>query len=123
MEETNISTEFQSVIAFRHTHGRVYDCSDIYVVVSLKPTSSEIEKSNQEISECLWMDIEEYLNHNEIHSLNKLLVQKYLEYKKKKININCLYGVHQVLKVPYTFYCVEDDKESGAMENIEGSSS
>ncbi|XP_044760555.1 nudix hydrolase 8 isoform X2 [Coccinella septempunctata] len=108
-EETNITTEFQSVIAFRHTHGRVYNCSDIYVVVSLRPTSNDIQKSNQEISECLWMDIQEYLNHPEIHSLNKQLVQKYLEYKEKNIRISCESGVHQVLKVPYTFYSVEED--------------
>ncbi|KAL3273828.1 hypothetical protein HHI36_015255 [Cryptolaemus montrouzieri] len=106
MEETNICTEFQSVIAFRHTHGRVYNCSDIYVVFSLKPTSKEISKSNQEISECIWMDIEQYLSHSEIHSLNKLLVEKYLEYKDKQITIDCMSGVHQILKVPFTFYSV-----------------
>lgn len=110
MEETNISTEFHSVIALRHTHGRVYDCSDIYMVVSLKPTTTEIKKSNQEISECLWMDINEYLNHPEIHSLNKLLVEKFLQYKDKNVCINCVSGVHQILKVPYTFYSIEDDK-------------
>ncbi|KAK9883792.1 hypothetical protein WA026_001987 [Henosepilachna vigintioctopunctata] len=112
LEETNISTEFQSLISFNHSHGRAFGCSDIYVVVNLKPTSYEIKKSDQEISECIWMDIQDYLTHPEIHALNKLLLEKYLQYKNNEISIDCVSGIHQTLNIPFCFYSVRDSKKS-----------
>lgn len=84
----------------------MFRCSDIYTVVSLKPLSEDIEKCEREIEECKWMDIDEYLNHEDIHELNKFQVQKYLEYIKHNIKINCFHGIHQLLKKPYTLYSV-----------------
>lgn len=108
-EETNISTEFQSVLTLRHTHNGMFNCSDIYMVVSLKPLSLNIEKCDREIENCQWMNINEYLNHPNVHELNRFFVHKYLEYKCKNIRIDCHYGVHQILKKPYSIYYVTDE--------------
>lgn len=110
-EETNISTKFESVLTLRHSHGSVYNCYDIYTVVSLQPLNEDIEKCQREISECTWMDIDEYLNNSDVHDLNKFQLQKYLEYKQHHIKINCYQGVHQVLKKPYTVYSITNDKQ------------
>lgn len=108
-EETNISTKFESVLTIRHGHGSMFGCSDIYTVVSLSPLNDNIEKCQREIEECKWMDIEEYLNHADVHDLNKFQLQKYLEYKKNDIKVNCYHGIHQILKKPYTVYSVTND--------------
>lgn len=113
-EETNISTTFESVLTFRHAHGGMFGCSDIYTVVSLRPLNEDIEKCQREIDDCKWMDIDDYLNHPDIHDLNKFQLQKYLEHKKCDIKINCYHGVHQFLKKPYTVYSVTKDQQNGA---------
>lgn len=118
-EETHISTEFESILTLRHAHGGVFDCSDIYIVVSLRPLNEDIEKCEREIDECKWMDIDEYLNHPDIHELNKFQLQKFLEYKKSNLKINCYHGVHQILKKPYTLYSVTKADQQSVQGNQE----
>lgn len=110
-EETNISTEFESVLTIRHGHNGMYGCSDIYTVVSLRPLNDNIEKCEREIDQCKWMDINEYLTHPDIHELNKFQLQKFLEYKKCNIKVNCYHGIHQILLKPYTVYSVTNSNE------------
>jgi hypothetical protein len=35
----------------------MFNCSDIYFIVGLKPTSEEINKCNREIAACEWMKV------------------------------------------------------------------
>jgi 8-oxo-dGTP pyrophosphatase MutT (NUDIX family) len=56
-EETNVKSEFQFLISLRHTHHGMFNCSDIYFVVGLKPTSEDINKCNREIAACEWMKV------------------------------------------------------------------
>lgn len=56
-EETNIKSEFQFLISLRHTHHGMFDCSDIYFIVGLKPLSAEVVKCSREIAECEWMQV------------------------------------------------------------------
>ena len=74
-EETGIRTDFEGVICFRHWHGYRYGKSDIYFVARLRPLSSEILMQEEEIAECLWMPVEEYLVNDSIHGFNKAIVQ------------------------------------------------
>ncbi|CAH1154666.1 unnamed protein product [Phaedon cochleariae] len=122
-EETKISTEFQSILTLRHIHNGMFGCSDIYTVVSLKPLTQEIEKCDREIENCIWMDVQEYLNHPHVHDLNRFYVQKYLEYKKCNIKVNCFHGCHQIVNKPYTVYSVTKADEEGPKENGENSTS
>ena len=57
-EETGIETEFRSIVAFRHGHNFNFGCSDIYIVVALRPLSDTIQADQKEISKCQWMPLE-----------------------------------------------------------------
>jgi len=57
-EETGVDTEFRSIVAFRHGHNFNFGCSDIYIIVALKPLSSTINKCDKELSACQWMPLQ-----------------------------------------------------------------
>jgi len=73
-EETGIRSEFVSLNCFRHWHGYRYGKSDIYFVCRLKPLTREITIDPTEISEALWMPLNEYLDHPDTHPFNKKIV-------------------------------------------------
>ena len=73
-EETGIETRFESLVCFRHWHGYRYGKSDIYFVARLAPENYEIKKQEEEIDECLWMPVNEFLANNSIHLFNKTIV-------------------------------------------------
>lgn len=87
-EETGVEAEYESMITLRHTHNMMFGNSDIYILVTLKATSSKIKKSDEEIAECRWMDIEEFLNHPKVHDVNRFIVQQALDLKKRKIKLS-----------------------------------
>lgn len=74
-EETGIRTEFHSLAFFRHWHGYRYGKSDIYFVCRLTPLTSEIKMQDDEIQECLWMPLDEYLSHDNVGLFNKRIVE------------------------------------------------
>ena len=104
VEETNIKTRFESVISFRHAHGAAFGCSDLYIVMKLIPESEEITKCDREIAQCIWMDLETYMNHPRVHQTNRNFVQHYLELKNNAMLINCVNETHQVLKKKYNMF-------------------
>ncbi|XP_060522100.1 uncharacterized protein LOC132699423 isoform X2 [Cylas formicarius] len=116
MEETNIRTEFDSLLTLRHVHQGMFGCSDIYIVVSLKPISFDIDKCNREIEKCQWMDIKEYLKHPHVHELNRFFAHKYLKHREHSIKIDVHHGIHQLVKIPYTVYSVEKLDQSDTLE-------
>jgi len=79
MEETGVETEFRSIVAFRHGHNFNFGCSDIYIIVALRPSTTLIQFDEKEISACQWMPIEEYATHPLVHDTNRHIAQKYLE--------------------------------------------
>jgi len=87
-EETGILTEFRSIVAFRHGHKFNFGCSDIYVIVALKPTTEEIQKCEKELSKCEWMPLAEYANHPLVHQTNRYFAQKYVECSQKNTFID-----------------------------------
>ena len=78
LEETGVETEFVSVSSFRHIHEYRYGKSDIYFVALLKPLSNKITAQTEEIEECKWMPLQEYLNSPEISDFNKIVVKSTL---------------------------------------------
>ena len=78
-EETGVQTRFESLVCFRNWHGYRYGKSDIYFVCRLSPLSSEITMQPEELEECLWMPLEEYLSADEISVFNKCIVRAALE--------------------------------------------
>jgi 8-oxo-dGTP pyrophosphatase MutT (NUDIX family) len=75
LEETGVQTKFEALVCLRHWHGYRYGKSDIYFVARLSPISHEIVQDHEEIEECLWMPVEEYLNHGTVHNFNKQIVR------------------------------------------------
>ena len=84
-EETGIKTEFVSLICFRHKHDYRFGKSDIYFLCLLKPISIDIIVKSEEIAESLWMDLDTYLSHKNVHALNKEIVRAALT---KKVLLN-----------------------------------
>lgn len=78
-EETGIETRFRGVVCFRHWHGYRFGKSDIYFVCRLDPVSREIRRDPGEIEECLWMPVDEYLQHPNVHVFNRTIVEAALE--------------------------------------------
>lgn len=71
LEETNIQTEFVSIIGFRHFHGTLFDTSDVYFIVRLKPLTEEITFDKSELVDARWMDIDEYIADNHVTDFNR----------------------------------------------------
>lgn len=80
-EETGVKTEFQRLVCFRHWHGYRYGKSDIYFVCLLRPLSEAIVKQDEEIAQCLWMPLQEYLDAEQVWHFNKEIVRASLTKK------------------------------------------
>ena len=92
-EETGIETEFRSIVAFRHGHNFNFGCSDIYIVVALRPLSETIHVDQKEIAKCQWMPLkvnfstlfidraffQDYAVHPLVHATNRHFAEKYQE--------------------------------------------
>ena len=65
-EETGIEAEFEGIVTFRHQTGYRYGCSDFYFICLMHPVNEDqtINKCEQEIFECKWMDVSIYLYNN-----------------------------------------------------------
>ena len=78
LEETGIKTRFVTLNCFRHWHGYRYGKSDIYFVCRLEPLTFAITHQEEEIEECLWMPVNEYLEHPDVHIFNRSVVNAVL---------------------------------------------
>lgn len=56
-EETGVEAQFVSLVAFRHVHGSAFNCSDLYFIVHLRPTTREITMCETELAGCEWMKV------------------------------------------------------------------
>ena len=89
LEETGVSTIFDSISFFRHWHGYRYGKSDIYFVAKLIPITNEIIMQEEEISECLWMPLSDFLNNESVHDFNKTIVNASIKtYAMKQVTID-----------------------------------
>ena len=78
-EETGVRTKFEKLVCFRHWHGYRYDKSDIYFVCRLSPLSENISIQAEEIEECLWLPVSEYLSSKIVSTFNKYIVKAAIE--------------------------------------------
>ena len=79
LEETGVRAEFEAIACFRHWHGYRYGKSDIYFVGRLRPLSREITMQADEIQECLWLPVDDFLSREDISNFNKQIVRAALE--------------------------------------------
>ena len=78
-EETGVQTRFEALICLRNLHGYRYGKSDIYFVCRLAPLSRQISMQEEEIEECLWMPLEEYMQAETVGEFNKRIVMAAIE--------------------------------------------
>ncbi len=79
LEETGVKAVFESIACFRQWHGYRYGKSDIYFVGKLRPLSKEITMQADEIQECLWMPVDDFIGSADIANFNKQIVRAALE--------------------------------------------
>ncbi|XP_071951449.1 nucleoside diphosphate-linked moiety X motif 6-like [Antedon mediterranea] len=72
-EETNIRTEFQSILAFRQQHSLPYNFgrSDFYFVCRLKPLTFDIKPCESELVDAQWLKVDDLLASNDHTLLSK----------------------------------------------------
>jgi 8-oxo-dGTP diphosphatase len=88
LEETNIKTEFESFIGFRHHHKGQFTTSNIYAVCRLKPLTNEITIQESEIADAKWFPVDEYLSDKKIGKYNQHIVRSSLKHPGlKSINL------------------------------------
>ncbi|KAA3654803.1 MAG: NUDIX domain-containing protein [Chloroflexi bacterium] len=74
-EETGVEATFQSLVCIRHWHVDRFHKSDIYCICLLKPLTQEIVIQEEEIAECRWMPVDEFLAHEDVGDFNKGVVK------------------------------------------------
>ena len=79
LEETGVESCFEALVCFRHWHGYRYGKSDIYFVCRLRALSTEITMQAEEIQECLWLPVDEFLEAESVGEFNKWIVKAGLE--------------------------------------------
>lgn len=63
LEETGITSDFREVLCFRQMHNyALFGKSDLFFVCMLNARSTDIQRQEAEIADCMWMDPEEYFN-------------------------------------------------------------
>lgn len=75
---------FRSIVAFRqqHDYPRAFGRSDLYVICRLEPLTYEINKCQDEIKECEWIDLDFLCEYSE-NNLTRV-VSKLVRYGKEK---------------------------------------
>jgi len=79
-EETGIDVEFSSIIALGHFKPLQFGESNLYIGCRAKAISTQIDIIDEiEILEARWMDIDLFLNSDEIYEFNKKIVLKAIQ--------------------------------------------
>jgi 8-oxo-dGTP pyrophosphatase MutT (NUDIX family) len=81
LEETGVEAKFEAIVCFRHWHGYRWGKSDIYFVCRLSPVNEAITIQPDEIEECLWMPVADYLANEYVSVFNKRIVAAAIESK------------------------------------------
>eukprot|EP00475_Leptophrys_vorax_P043968 TRINITY_DN8646_c0_g1_i1.p1 TRINITY_DN8646_c0_g1~~TRINITY_DN8646_c0_g1_i1.p1 ORF type:complete len:293 (+),score=92.49 TRINITY_DN8646_c0_g1_i1:63-881(+) len=72
LEETGVKVRFKKVLAFRHLLKFRFQRGDLYFLCLCEPEDEnnlEIKMQESEVSACMWMPLEEYLQLNHVKSI------------------------------------------------------
>ncbi|WP_331775228.1 NUDIX hydrolase [Sulfurospirillum sp. 1612] len=82
-EETGIDVTFEAITSLGHFLPAQFGESNLYVIAIATPLSTHIDiQDNHEILEARWMNIDEYLNREDVLPYNKAIVKSTLSEKK-----------------------------------------
>ena len=75
LEETGIIVEFESIISLGHFYPHQFHKSNLYILCTAIPKSSEINIQDcHEVIDAKWIDVNEYLNDEEVLDYSKAIV-------------------------------------------------
>ena len=78
-EETGVVAEFERIISIGHFYPHQFHKSNLYVLCLAKPKSLKIDvKDKEEISEAIWLDLDEMFKRDDIHEYTKTIVKSAL---------------------------------------------
>lgn len=82
LEETGIVVEFESIISLGHFYPHQFHKSNLYVLCIAKAKTFEINiQDTHEIIDAKWIDVNKYLEDDEVLAYSKAVVFASLEYK------------------------------------------
>ncbi|NCB11637.1 MAG: NUDIX domain-containing protein [Erysipelotrichia bacterium] len=82
LEETGVFVQFESIISLGHFYPHQFHKSNLYVLCIAKPKTLEINiQDTQEILDAKWIDVNKYLEDDEVLAYSKAVVIASLEYK------------------------------------------
>lgn len=132
MEETGIAAEFQSVLAFRHSHGMQFNRSDLFFVCELrvmeygeqqrdgdnngvrgKVNIPEPVAQVEEIAETAWVPLEEYMeviNAGTGHRMMQKVMK--LRMEKRRIQQSTMSSIVPGKKPSPIYHISDDDSHS-----------
>ncbi len=85
-EETGVNVEFESVSGFGHFKNGQFGESNLYFVCTARPLSSEITIHDlSEVIEAAWVDIEDFLNSEDVNNFNKSVVNSVITNNELKM--------------------------------------
>lgn len=80
----------------------------MYFIMKLIPETLEITKCDREIAKCQWMDVEEYLQHENVHETNRSFVNHWLQLKNNGMLIDVVDKTHKLLNRQYQIFFPTD---------------
>ncbi|KAK3868560.1 hypothetical protein Pcinc_026060 [Petrolisthes cinctipes] len=118
-EETGVEAQFVSLVAFRHVHGSAFNCSDLYFIVHLRPTTREITMCETELAGCEWMKLEEYIKHPHVNETNKFFAERFMECQMNGVQVEATTIFHPSFNRDITVYSI-NSKIPGQQYNENG---
>lgn len=82
LEETGIIVEFESIISLGHFYPHQFHKSNLYILCTAIAKSSKINiQDSHEIIDAKWMNVDEYLNDEEVFDYSKAIVRAAIKSK------------------------------------------
>ncbi|MFY4820984.1 NUDIX hydrolase, partial [Aliarcobacter butzleri] len=79
-EETGVVVEFEKIISLGHFYPHQFHKSNLYVLCKAIPKSTKIDiKDKEEISEAIWLNVDEMFIRDDIHNYTKAIVEAALK--------------------------------------------
>ena len=95
-EETGINVKLESIVSIGHFLPGQFNESNLYIVCNAKPLSKTINvNDSQEIIEAKWVNIDEYLDSEEIHPYNKKIVITAMQNRGIKLEANNFFSTKE----------------------------
>ncbi len=110
-EETGIKVKFDSIISLGHFYPHQFHKANLYIICLAKPLTTKIDiQDTQEIIDAKWVDVNKYLEDEEVFFYYKTLVRTAL--KQKGLILDKFENLSHIKKDIELFYPYEKDSKN-----------